>query len=254
MSYASYFDSPVAILSLDQEMAFDRVDWNFMLSTLSNMGFGPSFISWVRLFYTGVQSAVSVNGYLSSFFYLSRGVRQGCPLSPPLYVQVSEMLAVNIRSNPRIKGLSLPNVPRPLSRAWRFTIFYERGSGSKFNMSKSRGLWLGSWSGRSDPPVALEWSSVKIKVLGVFIGPGNLENVNWRPRITAVQNCLLSWKHRILFFRGRALIINALSLSRVWYVASLVHMAPWVLNELKKIAFAFFWKGKKDLVSRAVVV
>ena len=81
VSYATTFDSPVAILSLDQEKAFDRVDWGFMLSTLRTMGFGASFVNWVRLLYTNVQSAVNVNGYLSSFFSLSRGVHQGCYLS-----------------------------------------------------------------------------------------------------------------------------------------------------------------------------
>ena len=86
-----------------------------MRATLSKMGFGSSFIRWVDLFYTGVQSAVIVNGYLSGFFSLSRGVRQGCPLSPLLYVLVSEVLAVNIRANPAITGLSLPRVPAPLS-------------------------------------------------------------------------------------------------------------------------------------------
>ena len=87
--YCTSFDVPVALLSLDQEKAFDRVDWDFMRSTLSTMGFGPSFISWVNLFYNRVQSAVNVNGYLSPFFCLTRGVRQGCPLSPLLYVLVS---------------------------------------------------------------------------------------------------------------------------------------------------------------------
>jgi len=52
---------PVAILSLDQEKAFDRVDWNFLFATLSKMGFGPSFISWVRLLYTDIRSTVFVN-------------------------------------------------------------------------------------------------------------------------------------------------------------------------------------------------
>ena len=85
-----------------------------MVSTLSAMGFGPSFISWVSLFYNHVQSAVDVNGYLSLFFGLSRGVRQGCPLSRLLYVLVSEVLAANIRCNPRISGLCLPGFP-PLS-------------------------------------------------------------------------------------------------------------------------------------------
>ena len=70
IDYASS-DTPIAILSLVQEKAFDRVDWSFMRATLSAMGFGPLFISWVDLFYCWVQSSVNVNGYLSPFFNLS---------------------------------------------------------------------------------------------------------------------------------------------------------------------------------------
>ena len=112
--YASSSGTPVVILSLDKEKAFDRVDWGFMRSTLIAMGFGPSSISWVNLFYFHVQSLVNVNGYLSLFFTLSQGVRQGCPLSLLLYVLVSEVLTVNISRNPRVSGLSLPGFP-PLS-------------------------------------------------------------------------------------------------------------------------------------------
>ena len=79
VDYPESSGTEVAILSLDQEKAFDRVDWSFMRSTLTAMGFGSSFISWVDLFYNQVQSAVNVNGYLSAFFNLSHGVRQGCP-------------------------------------------------------------------------------------------------------------------------------------------------------------------------------
>ena len=71
--YSTSFDVPVAILSPDQEKAFDRVDWDFMRSTLSAMGFGPSFISWVNLYHNHV--AVNINGFLSPFFCLSHGVR-----------------------------------------------------------------------------------------------------------------------------------------------------------------------------------
>lgn len=70
VDYATLSNVPVAIVSLDQEKAFDHVDWGFMYATLSKMGFGSSFIRWVRLFYTGVQSCVKVNGYLSAFFSL----------------------------------------------------------------------------------------------------------------------------------------------------------------------------------------
>ena len=131
---------------------------------------------------------------------------------------------------------------------------YERGSGSELNLSKSMGLWLGPWNGRSDSPVAIDWSSVKIKVLGVFLGPLDLEEDNWRPRLSAVENVLLSWRQRALSFRGKALVINALALSHIWYVASLIHMPSWVLRELNSLVCKFFWKGKPDLVSRAVVI
>ena len=52
----------------------------------------------------------------------------------------------------------------------------------------------------------------------------------------------------------KALLVNALALSQVWYVASLVHMPPWALKELSSLAFSFFWSGKCELVSRSVVV
>ena len=274
ISFASRTGVPLAILSLDQEKAFDRVDWGFMRATLGRMRFKYSFLRWVNLFYTQVQSAVIVNGDISPFFSLSRGVRQGCPLSPLLYVLVAEPLAVNIRCNPRIPGLCLPGVPLVVSPVHQyaddtmlilstddsikavFDIYslFEKASGSRLNQSKSKGLWLGSWVGRVDPPVALDWSPSKLKILGIYVGLGNLEEDNWGPRICAVEKTLLSWRQRNLSFRGKALVINALALSRIWYVASLVHMPPWVLRMLNSLIFDFFWKTKCELVSRAVVV
>ena len=274
VSYATSTGAPVAILSLDQEKAFDRVDWSFLRATLSKMGFGPSFIGWVDLFYAGPQSAVKFNGYTTPFFDLARGVRQGCPLSPLLYVLYAEVLACTIRGNPAIAGLAIPGLHSPLPVISQYAddtslvvtsdraiegvfnsyALFEKGSGSKLNLSKSRGLLLGSWAGRLDPPGGLQWSSVKLKVLGAFVGPDDLEEDNWRPRITAIENSLGAWRARQLTCRGRALIINALGLSRVWYLASVISVPDWVKRTLTSLVFKFFWKGKVDLVTRNVVV
>lgn len=233
VDYATLSSVPAAILSLDQEKAFDRVEWSFMRQTLQSMGFGDSFIGWVDLFYHNVRSFVNVNGYLSQPFFLSRGVRQGCPLSPLLYV-----LAVSINANPRIVGLPLPGAPVPLPPISQYaddtsiiitpddaikTTFetysiYERASGSKLNLSKSKGLWLGSWNGRSDPPVSLDM---------VLYQNQSSWCVYWC--ITAVENMFASRRQRQFSFCGRALVINALALSRVWYVASLIHMSASLL-------------------------
>lgn len=250
------------------------MDWDFLLAVLRRMGFGSSFIKWVKLLYTNIQSAILVNGYTSDWFYPSRGVRQGCPLSPLLYVLSIEVLAVNIRAHPDIVGLSLPGVSSPLpvlslyaddtsviaisdratSAVFEVYAKFEAGTGAKLNLGKCEGLWLGAWRNRLDSPVAIAWNSVKIKTLGVFVGCGNLEEANWRHRIDAVERCLNSWRSRSLSLSGKALIINALALSRIWYVASLVFMPPWVCRELNKIVFDFFWSGKCDLVARNVLV
>lgn len=272
--YANVADLPVAVLSLDQEKAFDRVDWPFLLSTLSRMGFGPSFVRWVKLLYSDIRSSVIINGYTSRSFKPSRGVRQGCPLSPLLYILTMEVLAANIRSHPAIRGIVLPRSRRPLpalslyaddtsvisvSDAATVAVFdtysrFEHGTGAKLNMDKCKGLWLGAWRGRLDAPVPIAWTSSRLKVLGVIIGNGDVDEANWRPRIEAVEKCLSSWRSRSLSYGGKALVINALALSRIWYVASLVPMPSWVLAELNSVIFKFFWGGKRDLVARNVVV
>ena len=163
VDFCSSSGTPAALLSLDQEKAFDRVDWMFLRSTLYAMGFGQSFVGWVNLFYNNVSSCVNVNGHISNSFKLSRGVRQGCPLSPLLYVLVAEVLACNIRSSGLISGLSLPGSwsSLPVVSAYAddttlvvssvpgilavFDVYslYERGSGAKLNYGKCEGLWLG---------------------------------------------------------------------------------------------------------------
>ena len=114
---ANKYNLPVALLSLDQEKAFDRIDWPFLFAALAKMGFGDNFIRWVRLLYSDVRSSVLVNlvnGYTSRPFKPSRGVLQGCPLSPLLYVLSMEVLAANVCCHPDITGMRLPGLSSPL--------------------------------------------------------------------------------------------------------------------------------------------
>ena len=63
-----------------------------------------------------------------------------------------------------------------------------------------------------------------IEVLAVFVGIDNIEEANWRPQINAVENTLNWCCQRHLTYCGKSIVINALALSRIWYMASLVHM------------------------------
>ena len=270
ITYASLSDSKLAILSLDQEKAFDRVDWDYMISVLHKMGFGPMFISWVRLLYTQPSATILVNGFFSTPISLSRGVRQGCPLSAPLYVLVAETLACRLRADLSLTGLRLPLSPSSAALVSQyaddtsllctsdeeitavFSIYadYECATGAKLNLEKSKGLWCGSWRNRSSSPINLDWSSTSMKCLGVHIGHGDLEPLNWDDRIEKLASLLRSWHQRHLSLSGKSLVLNALALSGLWYSASVLHLPEWTIKKINSLIYPFFWSGKKELVSR----
>ena len=62
---------------------------------------------WVKTFYNKIQSCVINNGVSSDFFTLKRGVRQGDPLSPYLFIIAVETLATAIRQNETIKSITI---------------------------------------------------------------------------------------------------------------------------------------------------
>ena len=75
-----------AILSLDAEKAFDRVEWLYLFETLQRFGIGGKFLGWIRLLYAGPQAVVLTNGLFSTPFELHRGTTQGCPpVAPAIY-------------------------------------------------------------------------------------------------------------------------------------------------------------------------
>ena len=77
-------DSEV-VISPDAEKASDRVEWNYLFSTLRRFSFGQSFVSWICLLYSSPQASVCTNTHRSKLFPLSCGTCQGCLLSPLLY-------------------------------------------------------------------------------------------------------------------------------------------------------------------------
>ena len=90
---------------IDFQKAFDRVEWEFLFKCLEVFNFGPDFLRWVKVFYKNIQSCIMNNGMTSNYFTLERGVRQGDPLSPYLFIVVVETLAIAIHQNPAIKGI-----------------------------------------------------------------------------------------------------------------------------------------------------
>ena len=91
-------DIPGILLQLDFQKAFDTIEWKFIQNAIAFFNFGESIQRWISTFYTNIQSSVLNNGFSTDYFALSRGVRQGCPLSPFLFVLAVEFLACKIRT------------------------------------------------------------------------------------------------------------------------------------------------------------
>ena len=104
-----------ALISLDAEKAFDRVEWNYLFFTLEKFGFGNQFISWVKLLYASPQASIRTNDVQSDYFHLHRSTRQGCPLSPLLFAIAIEPLAIKLHSHPNISGILRNNMELKVS-------------------------------------------------------------------------------------------------------------------------------------------
>ena len=261
-----------AVISLDQEKAFDRVNHTFLQRVLERFNFGPSFRRWVQVVYTDITSVVLNNGWLSPDIPLQRGVRQGCPLSPLLYCLVVETLGQAIRREPSIEGIPIPGAHNKQSKVSQYaddtTLIlaneysisksfdiihrFERGSGSRLNPTKTEGLWIGSLAGRLTGPVNITWVADKLKILGVYFGNADLEQANWANRVKKLETRLNFWRLRTLSLKGKSMIINTIGASGLWHTATVLPMPDWVYTRVNKAFWGFLWHGKTELVKREI--
>ena len=184
VKYANSKNIEAAILFLDQEKAFDRVDHQFLIKTLKHPNFGDYFISWVEIILKDITSCVKINGFLTGEIEITRGVCQGDPLSALLYVIIAEVLGNQIRSNQNISGVTIRNIQQKIlqyaddtqiivsdnssiAEVFKQLRLYEEATGAKINIGKTEGLFMGKWKNRHDKPFNCKWTNDKVFALGL---------------------------------------------------------------------------------------
>ena len=263
------------ILFLDFEKAFDSLEWDYLFKVLDTMNFGPSFLNWIRTFYSNISSCVTNNGHSSEFFSLQRGVRQGCPLSGLLFVLALEPLAHQIRITDSIKGLENGNKITKLSLYADDTTAFIRDdpsavslfalldqfsnlSGLKINRSKTEGLWLGRWKSRlgKDDPFGISWPKEYVTALGITF-PYNANvgiKLNFEEKLAKLKKVLNIWCKRHLTILGRIAIVKNLAIAKLVYCCSVLNVPAEFVKEVNSTIFSFIWNFKPDKIKRKTLI
>ena len=261
------------LLGIDLEKAFDRVEHFFLWEVLERVGFGIDFIKWVKLLYSGAKSRVKVNGFLTGEFNIKRSVRQGCPLSSLLYSLVAEPLATTVLADRDIVGIETRRHnsvkitqfaddinftiqdTHSIDRIMTHLQHYERASGAKVNRTKSDilifnkpGIFNNKWG--------FNIVTDNRKVLGIYVGTDETQATDrtWDMVIKKINNIITLWKSRGLTLRGKAVVINALLLSKISHILGCCELPQWALNSLNRKISAFLWKGLGHSIAHSVLI
>ena len=256
-------NAPGILLTVDFEKAFDSISWEYMYDCLKAFGFGNRFIDYIKALYNDISTAVINNGNTSRWFYPERGVRQGCPISPYLFILAVETLSHNIRESQIIKGIFINNTEIKICQlADDTTCFvadncslknllevfakFKIYSGLSINIEKTKAKSLGPHRPESNSMHDLDWSEDHVTTLGVTLSGREEDHyiLNFKKRLKNMEQLLNSWKCRRLSLKGKVTVINTLALAPLLYVASVVHVPQQVSKEVKSLVQNFLWEGK----------
>ena len=101
------------LVALDQEKAYDKIAHDYLWRVLESFGLPASYVNIIKSLYGNASTAIMINGVLSDPYRVTRGVRQGDPLSCLLFDLAIEPLSAMIRKSP-IGGINIPGRTEPL--------------------------------------------------------------------------------------------------------------------------------------------
>jgi len=269
LEFTNKKDIPGLLLFIDFEKAFDTLEWNYMWKVFERFNFGNSFIKWLKILYTNPISCILNNGVSGPYFKLERGVRQGDPLSPYIFILSIELLAIKIREDKDVIGFNVNNTEFKLClyaddmtvavqdinsahKVLELLNVFSRHSGLNVNKTKTEGMWMGKEKNSNEQPFGIKWPKTLVKVLGIYHSHNKDAAVskNFDDKIASLLKTLHWWKARNLSLTGKILIVKALGLSKFSLVSSLVSVPQAIISKVNTAIYNFIWNGKTDKVKR----
>jgi hypothetical protein len=276
LDWAVESDQDLVLLLLDFEKAFDKIEWDFLFTALTKLGFNSTWVRWVRTLYHEASLAIRINGEAGPVFQLARSVRQGCPLAPYLFIIATDVLG-HMLEDPKyaIEGLTLPRGGRIRDQTFADDIaLYLKGehanldkthgvletfckaSGAKIKWNKSAAIWASrrkrAWSWGQE--VSLKWipEGEGVRYLGVQVGFCLPTEANFDKMMAALKEKLISWSHSNFSLARRILVANQVLLALMWYLAACWNPNPEMCSQVRGVVRNFIWGGKATLAQAKV--
>ncbi|XP_056858087.1 uncharacterized protein LOC130507391 [Raphanus sativus] len=255
-------------LKIDISKAFDSVQWSFLLKTLEAMDFPPMFIHWISRCITTASFSVQVNGELAGYFQSTRGLRQGCALSPYLFVICMNVLTKlldksanenNMGYHPRCKNLGLTHLSfaddimvftdgrvRSIESILDVFDYFGKISGLKISMEKTTIYYAGmsvTETAQLEQRFAFASGKLPVRYLGLPLLTRRMGKDDYGILIDKIRNRITHWTNRFLSQAGRLQLIGSVLLSIVnfWMAGFILPGA--CIKEINSICAAFLWSG-----------
>ena len=163
-NYVDEEDQEEIIVFVDQEKAYDRVEWGWVNHVLKGFNIGSKFCGWTQMLFKNAKTCIKTHRFISTFFSLTRSARQRCLVAMVLYILQAEPMACAIKGTDEIKRIQMSESGNVLEskicmiaddtqlfnknegsveEAFKVLVKYEKASGSKINYEKTNGLLIG---------------------------------------------------------------------------------------------------------------
>jgi hypothetical protein len=261
--------TPGMLIKLDLSKAFDRISWKYMCSLLEAFGFDSHWVAWIMRLTSSTFFSILVNGVPSQPFSPTRGIRQGDPLSPFLFVIMVEGLGRYLKASVvegSLKGLPLHNIqPTPSHSQFVddtllmntptsqeatklnsiLTDFVE-ASGMALNLDKSQLYFFNT-------PVAIQnhisrllgipKSSLPSNYLGIPLTGESARNISWDNLLLSISNRLNNWTFRSLNLAARLVLLKYVLQAFPTYLFTTLAAPQSVIRAIRNIQRSFLWHG-----------
>ncbi|GKC30331.1 RNA-directed DNA polymerase, eukaryota [Tanacetum coccineum] len=249
---------------VDFAKAYDSVRWDYLIDVLEAFGFGPTWCNWIRGTFSCAKASILVNGSPSKEFSFHRGLKQGDPLAPYLFILVMESLHLSflrVVDEGLFKGIHLSESVSIShlfyaddASYWRWSVgiysnilnilkcFY-LASGLQINIHKSQVLGVGVPRFVVEQAASTIGCSVmnnQFTYLGVKVGEVMSRHKAWEDTIHKLTSRLSKWKAKTLSIGGRLTLLKSVLGASPIYSMSIFKVPKGVLKIMEAIRNRFF--------------